>query len=269
MTAHVPPAALAAYAGGEPALDDAAIWTLEAHLDGCAHCRGRLADLAPPPLADLLGEARTAILQEARTGPRPVARRRFRRWFLRWTDWSLLAWIVTTSVAILAAFLLDRNFPDRPSTVLLIAPVAPLAGLAVAWSRRANPNWELIAGTSRAGVELLLRRSLTVLAMVFPLLAAAGVGLGRNPALWLLPCLTFTGATLLLGGRVGVPTAAGLLSGGWLLTVLAATWFRDEPTVVDSLLRFETMPGWAAAALILAVTAVLRADDLRGPAHWR
>jgi hypothetical protein len=272
MTAHVPPSALAAYATGEAGPGNAATWTVEVHLEGCAECRERLGELATPPLRALLGDARDAILEQARTGPRPVPLRRLRRWYLRWTDWSLISWAAMTGTAILAAVLLDRNFPDRPSAVLLLAPVAPLAGLAVAWSRRANPSWEAIAGTARAGLELLLRRTLAVLAMVLPLLAVAGLALGRNPALWLLPCLTFTAATLLLGSRIGVPPAAAVLGGGWL-TAVAVVSFAGGPALTaaptEALMQPETMPAWAAAAAILALLAALRVDDLRSPAHWR
>jgi hypothetical protein len=274
MTAHVPAAALAAYAAGEIGPDNAASWTVEVHLEGCAACREQLGGLTGPPLRALLGDAREAILEQARTGPRPVPRRQFRRWFLHWTDWSMLAWIAMACSAILAAFQLDRTFPDRPSTVLLLAPVAPLAGLAVAWSRRANPAWEMLAGTARAGLELLLRRTLVILATVVPLLAGAGLALDRNPALWLLPCLTFTAATLLLGSRIGVPPAAAILGGGWLAAVSVVSFADGHgPTLTaapaETLMRAETMPGWAAAALVLTLLTLLRADDLRSPANWR
>lgn len=281
MTGHIPPQALAAYAAagtagdaGRTGLGDAATWTVEVHLEGCAQCRERLGALATPALRALLGDAREAILQQARTGPRPVPPRRFRRWYLRWTDWSLLGAAAMTCTAILAAVLLDWNFPDRPSAVLLLAPVAPLAGLAVAWSRRANPSWEVIAGTARAGLELLLRRTLAVLATVLPPLAVAGLALDRNPALWLLPCLTFTAATLLLGSRIGVPVAAAVLGGGWLAAVAVVSFAAGTGPALtaapaEALLRPGTMPGWAAAAAILALLTVLRADHLRSTAGWR
>ncbi|MCA2212162.1 zf-HC2 domain-containing protein [Jidongwangia harbinensis] len=274
MTAHLPAAALAAYAAGDLGPDNAASWTVEVHLEGCAECRGQLGGLTGPPLRELLGDAREAILQQARTGPRPVPRRRVRRFLQRWTDWSMLAWIAITGSAVVAAFQLDRTFPDRPSLVLLLAPVAPLAGLAVAWSRRANPSWEMLAGTARAGLDLMLRRTLVILATVLPLLILAGLALDRNPALWLLPCLTFTAATLLLGSRIGVPVAAAVLGGGWL-TAVAAVSFAGGPgptltaAPAEALMRAETMPGWAAAAVILALLTLLRADDLRSPANWR
>ena len=89
--------------------------------------------------------------------------------------------------------------------MLLLAPLAPLPGVAVAWSRRADPAWELIAGTPSAGLTMLLRRTAVVLVLVIPVLAAFGASVHRaNPALMLLPCLAFTAATLLLGSFVGV-----------------------------------------------------------------
>ncbi|MFI5905993.1 zf-HC2 domain-containing protein [Dactylosporangium sp. NPDC051541] len=266
MTAHVAPPALAAYAAGTLKHDHAATWALEVHLEGCAQCRARLADLMTPPLRTLLDDTRTAILDQARNGPRPVPPRRLRRWRLRWADWSVLGWAAMTFTAILAAVLLDVSYPGRPSTVLLLAPVAPLAGLAVAWSRRANPAWEMVAGTARAGLELLLRRTLAVLVLILPPLAVAGLVLGRNPALWLLPCLTFTAATLLLGSRIGVPLAAGVLGGGWLVAAGSVT-LTTAPA--EMLMRAETMPAWAGAAVVLALLTALRADHLRSPVTWR
>jgi hypothetical protein len=273
MTAHVAPPTLAAYAAGALGPDHAATWTLEVHLELCAQCRVRLAELVDPPLRALLDDTRTAILAQARNGPRPVPPQRLRRWRLRWTDWSVLGWAVVTCTAILVAVLLDVSYPDRPSAVLLLAPVAPLAGLAVAWSRRANPDWEMIAGTARAGLDMLLRRTLAVLVLILPPLAAAGLVVGRNPALWLLPCLTFTAATLLLGSRIGVPLAAVVVGGGWLaaagtvsLTHDTAAAFTTAPA--EALMQAETMPAWAAAAVVLALLTALRSDHLRSPATW-
>jgi hypothetical protein len=274
MIAHVAPPTLAAYAAGTLGPDHAATWTLEVHLERCAQCRARLAELAAPPLRALLDDTRTALLAQARNGPRPVPPRRLRRWQLRWADWSVFGWAAMTCTAILAAVLLDVSYPDRPSAVLLLAPVAPLAGLAVAWSRRANPAWEMVAGTARAGLELLLRRTLAVLALILPPLAVAGLVLGRNPALWLLPCLAFTAATLLLGSRIGVPLAAVVLGGGWLAAAGAVSFahgtaaaFTTAPA--EALMRAETMPAWAAAAVVLALLTALRADHLRSPTTWR
>jgi len=260
VTEHIPSASLAAYTAGDPDLDAATVWAVEVHLENCAECRARLAELAPPPLLTLLDDVQVRIDRGVRTGPEPVRRRAWRRVAHRWAVWSMIPWVTLVLSAVLAAFLLDREFPQRPSLVLLLAPVAPLAGLAVAWSRRSDPAWEITVGTPRAGLELLLRRTVVVLATVLPPLAVAGWRLDMSPALWLLPSLAFTAATLLLGGLIGVTRAATLLSAGWLLAVaLPAILTADLPAVV----RPASVPVWAVAALVGATLVVLRAGDHR------
>ena len=265
MTAHVPAETLAAYATGQLRADDALTWPVEVHLETCADCRDRLAGFAPAPVLAILDDTRTALLAQAAHGPRPVRRRGLRRFTRRWASSSMLSWALMTAAAITAAFLLDRAFPLRPSVVLLLAPVAPLAGLATAWSRHWDPAWETISGTSRAGLELLLRRTVTVLVVVLPLLTVAGWVLGKNPALWLLPSLAFTAATLLLGGLIGVGRAAALLGGGWVLAVAVPALVAVRlPVLVQS----GSVPGWAAAAVILTALALLRAGDHRRLSSW-
>jgi putative zinc finger protein len=260
VTSHASAASLAAYAAGDPALDDAGAWAVEAHLEGCAECRSRLVGLPSPGLPELLEDVQVRIDRGVRNGPQPTRKRAWRRRAHRWSAWAFLPWAALTVVAVFTAFLLDRNFPERPSLVLLLAPVAPLGGLAAAWSRRSDPAWETIAGTARAGIELLLRRTLVVLATVIPPLALTGWYLGKSPALWLLPCLTFTATTLLLGGWIGVARAAAILSGAWLVVVAAPAVVTESLPV---LIRPAGVPGWLAAAAILTVLTVLRAVFLQ------
>jgi len=265
VTGHASAASLAAYAAGDLALDEATAWAVEAHLENCAECRARLADLPGPGLQELLDEVQVRIDRGVRDGPRPVGRRGWRRRAHRWATWALVPWAVMTLVAVAVAFLLDRAFPQRPSLVLLLAPVAPLGGLAVAWSRRSDPAWESIAGTARAGLELLLRRTIVILATVIPPLAAAGWYLGQSPVLWLLPCLTFTATTLLLGGRIGIARAAAVLGGAWLAVVAAPAIATAH---LPALMRPASLPGWLAAAVILSALAALRAGDHRRSDSW-
>jgi hypothetical protein len=257
---HLSDVSLAAYAAADQALDDAAAWAVEAHLEGCAECRGRLADLPGPGLRELLDDVQVRIDRGVRNGPQPTRKRAWRRRVRRWATWALLPWAALTAVAVLTAFLLDRAFPERPSLVLLLAPVAPLAGLTVAWSRRSDPAWEVVAGTARAGLELLLRRTLVVLATVIPPLAVAGWFLGTSPALWLLPCLTFTATTLLVGGRIGVARAATVLGGAWLVVVAAPAVLTER---LPLLIRPASLPGWLAAAVVVSALVLLRAASLR------
>jgi len=263
VTAHASAATLAAYAAGDPGLDESTAWAVEVHLESCADCRARLSEHALPDLATLLAGVQIKIDEGVRSGPRPT---RWRRRPHRWAAWSVIPWAVTVGSAVLAAFVLDRAFPARPSLVLLLAPVAPLAGMAAAWSRRADPAWETIAGTARAGLELLLRRTVAILLTVLPPLAVAGALLGRSPAQWLLPCLAFTAATLLVGGQIGVARAAGFLGGGWLLLVAVPAIVTAH---VPVLIRPGSMPGWAAATVVVTALALLRAGDHRRLGSWR
>ncbi|MCA2216971.1 zf-HC2 domain-containing protein [Jidongwangia harbinensis] len=260
MTAHVPAATLTAYASGDLGADDAMAWPVEAHLENCPRCQDRLAELVTGPVQEILAVARTAVLAESRSGPRPARRRRLRRLSYRWLSPSVIPWALVTLIAVAAAFLLDEAFSARSSVVLLLAPVAPLSGLAVAWSRRWDPAWETVSGTARAGLDLLLRRTVVILLTVLPLLAVVGWRVGANPALWLLPCLTFTAAALLLGGLIGVSRAAALIGAAWMLAVaLPALVMVRLPVLVQP----ESLRGWAVAAVALAGLVVLRAGDHR------
>ncbi|MFF5076608.1 zf-HC2 domain-containing protein [Actinoplanes sp. NPDC000266] len=265
MTTHATRASLTAYAAGDPGLDDATVWAIEAHLESCADCRESLAGAVPLSVTQMLDGVRLQLAPETRHGPQPVPVSSWRRRAQRWAAWGLVPWAMLTLTAVVAAFLLDRTFPDRPSLVLLLAPVAPLSGLAVAWSRRTDPAWELIAGTPRGGPELLLRRTIAVLAAVIPALAVTGWFLGESPALWLLPCLTFTAANLLLGGRIGIPRAAALLASAWLAVVAAPAVVTARPPV---LIEPAAWPAWALAAVVLFALAALRAGDHRRADNW-
>jgi hypothetical protein len=148
--------------------------------------------------------------------------------------------------------------------VLLIAPLAPLPGVAVAWHRRADPAWELIAATPAAGLTMLLRRTAAVLAFVIPALAVVGAGTGASMALLLLPCLAFTAATLLLGTLVGVRRAALGLMTAWTLAVIAPSLLAARMPVV---LSADSARTWALVTAALTVVALLRVDGFRRLSH--
>ena len=130
-----------------------------------------------------------------------------------------------------------------PSLVLLLAPVAPLLGVAAAWSRGLDPAHELACASPRAGLSIVLRRTVAVLAVVIPLLAAGGLLVGASPARWLLPCLAFTAGALALGELVGLHRAAIGLASGWVAVVVAPS-----------------LRGWAGLTVVIVVALVLRGD---------
>lgn len=150
-----------------------------------------------------------------------------------------------TAFVVLAALAVDGLAADGPTSfpVLLIAPVVPVLGVAAAWSRGMDPAYELVVSTARAGLQLVLRRTVAVLVVVLPGLLLGGWLTGASPAYWLLPCLSVTSLTLALGGVVGVRRAAVATVASWVVLVVG-------PAVVvggvPGVLAPGAAPVWAA-----------------------
>jgi hypothetical protein len=159
-----------------------------------------------------------------------------------------------TVLVVLAAVgldLADDGVGGRyPSLVLLLAPVAPLLGVAAAWSRGVDPAYELAAASPRAGLDLVLRRTVTVLVVVIPALGVAGWVVGASPTLWLLPCLALTVGALALGELIGLHRAATGLAVAWAVVAVAPSLALGQPSV---LLAAAGVPAWAVVTGVVAV----------------
>jgi hypothetical protein len=260
MTPHPDPAAIAAYAGMTD-LDEVTTWAVEVHLEACAECRARMAQAVPAGTRTLLDRVAAGVERELAAGRAPARRApRLSALRRRTAAAGLGPWVVMTVTVLLCAASLQHLLPDLPSLVLLLAPVAPLPGVAAAWSHRLDPAGELIASTPAAGLTMLLRRTLAVLAVVVPVLAVAGLGSTSSPALLLLPALAFTAGTLALGCLVGVPRAAIALGSLWALAVVVPTVAVGDLPV---LLHPDSAAIWAAATVLLTGVVLGRADDFR------
>ena len=260
MTTHPSPAVIARYADREADLDEVTVWSVEVHLEDCADCRALVAGSTTDDTRALLARIAAGVDHDIAVGPAPA---RHRRWSVarnRWLVWHLVPWLSMTVAVLGCAVLLQALQPGLPSLVSLLAPMAPLPGVAIAWSRRHDPAWELIAGTPAAGLAMLLRRTAAVLAVVVPALALASTRTGVSLALTLLPCLAFTAATISLGAFIGVRLAAIGLGVAWSLAVVV-------PAVVTAGLPAVLLPGssgvWALLTLTLAGFAATRDDNFR------
>ena len=152
MTTHPSAVLLSRYADPDAALDDPALWAVEAHLDDCPACRARLGDLLTEPTRQLLDAVHTVVAGEVARHGRPARHRPWLAAARRWVRWAWLPWLGTASAALLAAFLMQYQFPQAPSLVLLVAPVAPLVTIAGAWNRRSDPAWEIGRASCRERV---------------------------------------------------------------------------------------------------------------------
>jgi hypothetical protein len=260
MTTHPSPAVIARYADREVDLDEVMVWSVEVHLEDCADCRALVAGGATDDTQALLARIAAGVQQGIAAGPAPARRRRWSAARHRWLVWQLVPWLTMTVAVLGCAVLLQALTPGLPALVALLAPVAPLPGVAIAWSRRHDPAWELIAGTPAAGLAMLLRRTAGVLAVVVPALALASTRTGVSLALTLLPCLAFTAATIALGAFIGVRLAAIGLGSAWALAVVVPGVVTADLPVV---LQPGSSGGWALLTLALAGFAATRADNFR------
>ncbi|MGC4805982.1 hypothetical protein [Micromonospora sp. DT233] len=260
MTTHPSPALIARYADREARLDEVTMWSVELHLDTCSRCRALLAGGTTDDTRALLDRVAAGVDQGIVGGPAPAPRRRLAVLLHRWAAWQLAPWLGMTVAVLGCAVLLGVLAPGLPSLVALLAPVAPLPGVAVAWTRRYDPAWELIAGTPSAGLGMLLRRTAAVLAVVVPALALASGGTGVSLALTLLPCLAFTALSIALGAFVGVRHAAVGIGAAWALAVVTPAVYTAELPV---LLQPGSVRGWALLTVVLAGFAATRAGAFR------
>ncbi|GAA2156210.1 zf-HC2 domain-containing protein [Kitasatospora kazusensis] len=249
------------YARGGTEMAADTVWALEAHLETCAICRGRLAASVAteaPGTAALVDSVRAALGPQLDTAVRMPSRRYRPSRLPAWTTSVTVPWLaMTVIVTVLALLLAAAGAPTAAGGVapaLLIAPVLPLCGVAAAWSRALDPAYELTASTPRAGLPLLLRRTTVVLAVVLPALLVEGWLTGAmTAAQWLLPSLAFTSTALALGSVVGVTRAAAGLAAAWCAVVAAPAWGAGRVPVV---LRPDQLPLWGAL-LVLGTGAVI------------
>ncbi|GAA0582278.1 zf-HC2 domain-containing protein [Paractinoplanes ferrugineus] len=251
MTTHPSPAVIARYADPGTDLDEVTAWSVEVHLEDCAACRARLGGRD-----DLLERVAAGVAAGIAAGPAPMRHRRLRN---RWLVWHMVPWLIMSVSVLACAVLLQAAQPSVP-LVSLLAPVAPLPGVAMAWSRRHDPAWELISATPKAGLAMLLRRTAAVLGVIIPALALASTRTGVSLAVTLLPCLAFCAATIVLGAFVGVYRAAVGLGAAWVLAVVV-------PAIVTVHTPVVLGPGsalvWALLTLVLGVLAATRATNFR------
>ncbi|HEY4024643.1 MAG TPA: zf-HC2 domain-containing protein [Pseudonocardiaceae bacterium] len=240
---------LESYVRGEDLVTDQ-VWAIEVHLESCARCRRVVAAAMPSRSVEVLDQVWSAVDTLARPRVHRSAWRRWVGWLSRWASPAMTPWLGMTLVVLTLALLADlAGLPMAPhlSLLTLLAPVAPLLGIAAAWAKGLDPVQELVAATPRAGLYLVLRRTVAVLVVVIPLLLLANWLTGATSVLWLLPCLAFTIGTLALGALIGIFRAAIILIGLWSALVLLPSLATDQLSI---LLQPTSLPGWIAAVVV-------------------
>ena len=228
--------------------------SLEAHLLRCDECRRRMASLAPTtPGSDAV--RRWDALADAVDRPRsnPLLRLGLATPGLR-TAWlaSVLLLLALPVVASVAGV--------RIPLFTALAPVAPLAAVALAYGRGAEPAGELALATPRAGLRLVAVRALLVALTAVPIgvFAALLTGLPVEVALgWLLPGAAMASLVALSGtSRLDPALVAACLGSAWAVAVSWPSASRRVPVEVVDQVVASTPTQLAALTVALAAVAL-------------
>lgn len=237
---------------------------LEPHLDSCAHCADRLVFAVDPLLLDRIWSRVDEAVDLPVPGllerlllrlrvPGHVAR------LMAATPALRRSWLCGAALTLLFTALMARfvDPADAHLVYLAVAPLLPVAGVAVSFGRRWDPTHEVTLVAPLSALRLVLTRSTVVLGTSLVLSALAALALprlGLTAFAWLLPSCTLTALSIALSARLDQVTAACATGAGWLVFL---TLTRHTNAAASAL-------GQAAGAgLLLAsvgLMSVLRAD---------
>jgi hypothetical protein len=236
---HVDDDLLDTYVDGH-AMTPALLASVEAHLERCTTCQARLAppadhvrlDAVWAEITDTLDAPRTWWVERLllRVGVAPDTAR-----LVAMTPSLQLSW-VTATVIVLALALAVAHTGDRGVALFLaLAPVLPVAAVALAFGPRTDPLYEVGIAAPYSSFRLLLVRSAAVVAVTFVLALATAALLPSTPlvaAAWLLPALALTCSSLALAGRVDPLVSSVALATSWLAVALSGLAPGRDPLLV-------------------------------------
>jgi len=162
--------------------------------------------------------------------PEPTARLMAATPVLRW------AWFAAVGlVLVLAASAGSKQWEpgDQLAVFLVLAPIIPVLGVALAYGPHSDRAYEVTVATPLSGLRLILLRTITVV------VAAAALSLltvltspthGWLRLAWLLPALATTTTALALGAHLGMRRAAVGVGLGWLTLVVVGAQVASDAT---------------------------------------
>lgn len=236
MTWHPPIDALTAYVSG--AVSVAQVWSVEAHVTGCDECHRTVAALLDDPVR--LAAVWDVVVDRV-DAPRPRVFERFLvligvpeylARLLGATPSLTVPWLLAV-VAVLG-FGLSMAWASAGGTpmeaqaglfvFLVLAPLVPLAGVAVAFGPVVDPAYEVAVASPFHGFRLLLVRTVAVVTSSFVLalpLALLLPDAGWMAAAWILPGLALASVALAASTFVEPLAAVAASSVVWLVGVAA------------------------------------------------
>jgi hypothetical protein len=266
---------LASYAAGTA--ETVAVWSVEAHLAGCARCRSALSAHVN---AERLARNRSVLLVRAALGDGGRVRRVLCRCGLPDHVLRLLgatpslrrSWLLSV-IGVLAVVageaaavrygriavsgpgrLAGFADPEVLAPFLLVAPLLVLAGVAAAFLPMFDPAFRLAVAAPFSGFTLLLARAVAALAAALvPVVGAAFLlpGPGWLPVALLLPSLALSAFALAAATVVG-PRAAAVTAGAvWALPVLLLAGTHVPLLIVQENAQLTCAAVLCASAVVL------------------
>jgi hypothetical protein len=268
---HAGPELLSSYLAG--ALDALTGASVEQHVNRCEACRTAVGALLEPQLVERTWAGiRDAVERQSLPYPLRLAR----RCGLPEPTAVLLAAAASLRSAWLVGAFLSLSFATLAAHAsggkalapfLLVAPLAPVLGVAAAYGPRQDPLETLVATAPFGRTRLILLRTVAVLVSVLPLTALLGLTVPGPPwlaAAWLGPALALVPVLLALAGFVGPRAGAVVVSLGWSSVVFASTRGLSPTWPVEAAQQGVYLLLALAACTVIAVRA--GADRQRGAA---
>jgi hypothetical protein len=268
---HVPDDDLRAYAEGSAR--PPWLWSTEAHLGACPHCRARLAERSDPAATDAGWARLDARLDAPRPGliektlahagvPAHTAR------LLASTPGLRRSWLaaVAFTLAVTAAAAHVAQAMAVPIVLLALAPLLPLIGVAISFGPGVDPSYELTVVAPMHTFRLLLLRCAAVLSATTLLTAAASLALpGYGPVVlgWLAPSLALTLVSLALTPWLGPVRAAVAVGLGWAALLASTVHAATGRSVLFTTVGQAVLAGTAAAAAVALWAVRSNFDNVR------
>ena len=250
QTWHADEEALRAWADGSTAPVPAA--SLEAHLLRCDECRRRMTTLAPSASGSDVVRRWDALADRIdRPRSHPLLRLGLATPGLRtaWISSILLLLTLPVVVSVLGL---------RLPVFMALAPVAPLAAVALTYGRHAEPAGELALATPTAGLRLVAARAVLVALSAVPIGVGAALLLGLPAPVafgWLLPGAALASLVVLAGTTRWDPAVvAATLGSLWAVAVSWPAASRRVPA--DVITHLVASAPVQLAALVVALAAI-------------
>ena len=170
------------------------------------------------------------------------------------------SWAAALLVVVLIGLSAASDNPDNISGMLVLAPLVPVLGVALAYGPTVDPVHEIGLATPMRGLRLLLIRAATVAAVSVAVLSGSMLLSAASNALafvWLLPALAMTSLAVGLMTVTTPRRSVASVSIGWALLVAIV-----QGATSDSLAIFgpALQLGSVVAAVVAGVVVVSRRE---------